>query len=133
MTEQRKLMIHCYEDGRFWNKEKGWVEYSIEATQFTEQEAQGYRLPSTKSAWYDYRDDLKYYDGDVYKPIVDDLELLNYTKKFWQEDGELEIEIPEGTVDRADCISRGAETGAYVRAWVWVPWDTILLDPVRVH
>lgn len=48
-----------------------------------------------------------------------DDELINAARRLHQRDGELEID-PPGTPLPESRVSRGAEPGAYVLAWVWV-------------
>lgn len=119
-----KLMIYD-EDHGFWSKSRGWVTESADAMALNASQAKGFVLPTPKSIWTRWRDDLKVHDGSTYRPINDDLALLRHAREIWQKDGEVEVDIPSEKSDQRKCVSRGAEDGAYVLAWVWVPWDEV--------
>jgi hypothetical protein len=47
---------------------------------------------------------------------VTDDEVRALARELWHRDGEIEI-------DADATVSRGSDPGAYVAAWVWVPFE----------
>lgn len=58
------------------------------------------------------------------------LEYLEGAKREYEDEGDIEVDIPTTEAEREALISRGDESGSYVRAWVFVYDEEARGEPV---
>jgi hypothetical protein len=127
-----KLLLYSATENGFWSNKDGWVREAVSATVFTRAQAKAARFPVVKgndAIWVKYDAQLLCDDDGPLREL-NDLEALEYAKEQYHCDGEIEVDIPTKSKDRAASVSRGGETGTYVRAYVWIYWPDAEIEEV---
>jgi len=142
---ERSFYINSHSERGFWSNKDGWVKDLASATSYTLDEVKaGLGMPVSKendavlfeaTAFLAAGDSLVYEDnGFDISPlcVLSGRSALTIARQDYQDGGTLEVDIPTSDEDCEAAVSRGAEDGLYVKAWVWVAMPVVTIKPVKV-